>query len=84
MVTIWLALDRIVRDNGGLEFIRGSHLWGEKFQPMSTNDGYNWYPFDSGQDDGFVSAPNFEMEREKYEFISFDVEPGDAIAFHAI
>ena len=84
VVTIWLALDRIVKENGGLEFIRGSHLWGQRFQPMSTTDGQTYEPFDSGRDDGFVPAPDFDAERDKYEFISFDVDPGDAIAFHAL
>ena len=84
VVTIWLALDRIVKENGGLEFVRGSHLWGKQFYPLSVTDENTYEPFDSGRDDGFVLAPDYDAERDMFEFISFDVEPGDAIAFHAL
>ena len=32
-MTVWLALDRIVEENGALEFIRGSHLWDLQYEP---------------------------------------------------
>ena len=83
-VTIWLALDRIVKENGGLEFIRGSHRWDERFQPGSSIDGQTYEPYDSGVDDGFVPTPDFDAERDQHEFLSFDLEPGDALAFHAL
>lgn len=86
VVTIWLAFDRIVKLNGALEFIRGSNRWDKRFRPFSVADesGHTQEPFDSGLDDEFVPLPDFDAERDKHEFMSFDLEPGDAIAFHAL
>ena len=87
IVTIWLAFDRVTKDNAGLEFVRGSHLWDKQFQPMTIgDDGRTLVPFDSTGDDRFeyVSAPDFDAERHNYDFLSFDLEPGDALAFHPL
>ena len=32
----------------------------------------------------FVKIPNIESNRGKYEIISFDMNPGDLLAFHAL
>ena len=85
VVTIWIAFDRVVEKNGAMEFIRGSNHWGKRFQPYSTVDGgQTREPFESGLDDGMIPIPDFDAERDKHELVSFDVEPGDAIAFHAL
>ena len=83
--TIWLALDKIDKSNGGMELIPGSHRWGKRFQPLTSDDDELTHKrLDSDAKDGFSPIPDFDAERDKYEFLSFDVEPGDAIAFHAL
>ena len=84
VVTIWLAFDQVVKDNGALEFIRGSHLWGQRFQPLSAPGDGGDGPFESGLDDGLVPMPDFESERDDHEMVTFPLEPGDALAFHAL
>ena len=85
VVTVWLAFDRIGEENGGLEFIRGSHRWKARFQPYSSaNGGQTLEPFESGRDDGFEPIPDFDAKRDEHEILSFDLEPGDALAFHAL
>ncbi|MCY3732672.1 MAG: phytanoyl-CoA dioxygenase family protein, partial [Chloroflexi bacterium] len=32
---MWIGLDETTLENGGLEWIRGSHKWGEMFEPDS-------------------------------------------------
>ena len=85
VVTIWLAFDHITKENGALEFIRGSHRWKERFQPyQSAEGGRVLEPYHSGRDDGFVPIPDIDATRDDYEILSFDLAPGDALAFHAL
>ena len=41
--TIWLALDHVDLDNGAVEYVRGSHRWGERYFPQTFSgmDGMN-------------------------------------------
>ena len=82
--SIWMAFDRVVKENGALEFIRGSHRWYTKFQPVQTTGDDDIELYESGRDDGHVLAPDFDAERDNYEMLSFDLEPGDALAFHPL
>ena len=85
VVTIWLAFDRVVEANGAMKFIRGSHRWGKRFRPYSTLDsGVTREQFEPATDDGSEPVPDFDAEPDRYEILSFDLEPGDAIAFHAL
>jgi ectoine hydroxylase-related dioxygenase (phytanoyl-CoA dioxygenase family) len=75
---LWVALDPILRETS-LELIAGSHRWGRWFQPVrvGTNAPLN-------EKDGFDPMPDIDAHRENYEILSWDLEPGDAIAFHLL
>ena len=80
VVSIWLAFDKVSKENGGMEFFRGSHKWAKQFQPV-TADGSEGEvkPFDSN--DGYDELPDWEAERNQREMVFYDLEPGDALAF---
>ena len=80
-MTVWLAFDRIVKENGALEFIRGSHLWDQRYRPTTGNP-EKWVEPDP--DDGFVELPDFDAERDQHELLTYDLNPGDALAFHSL
>lgn len=73
--SIWLALDRIP-GTAALEFVRGSHMWGEH-NPQHFRDAS---PYEGT---GLASLPDIEGNRAAHDIVSFDLEPGDAILFHA-
>ena len=82
-MTVWLAFDPIIKDNGALEFIRGSHLWDLQYEPfVGFGDSGQTLEFQS--DEGYTPLPDFDGDRAKYELLTFDLEPGDAIAFHSL
>jgi ectoine hydroxylase-related dioxygenase (phytanoyl-CoA dioxygenase family) len=84
VLTVWLALDPIVRDNGALEFIRGSHRWNRRYRPFYTDDdGHPAHSFHADGDE-FDELPRFEDERDRHDIVWWDMEPGDAIAFHGL
>jgi len=73
---IWIPLDKVTRDNGGMEYIRGSHLWDKTYAPnlliSQTADPTSPYE----------KMPDIEANIDKYDVISFDVNPGDVIIHH--
>jgi ectoine hydroxylase-related dioxygenase (phytanoyl-CoA dioxygenase family) len=73
MVSMWVGLDSVTKESGAVEFVRGSHLWGNKFLPPS---------FGGGGDLGIENlepVPDIEAARGKYDIVHFDTEPGDII-----
>ena len=76
-VSMWIALDPVPRSTG-MEFVAGSHRWDRWFVPRRFVDNVSYA--DAG--DGFELVPDIDAERERHRIVSFDVEPGDVIAFH--
>lgn len=37
IVTLWLALDNVTDETGAVEYVKGSHRWGEHFRAVSFN-----------------------------------------------
>ena len=82
IMSFWVALDSVTIDSGALEFIRGSHRWGVWYQPetfakTAGDDQYERNP-------DYVDIPDIEADRSRYDIISWDLEPGDVYAFHAM
>ena len=83
VITIWLALDEITADSGSLEFIAGSHLWNLWFQPFEDGpDGSSKGIYELNPE--YQPLPDFDAERGRYRISSWSMNPGDAIAFHAL
>jgi ectoine hydroxylase-related dioxygenase (phytanoyl-CoA dioxygenase family) len=79
--SIWLALDSVSRESSGLEYVKGSHRWGREFRPAA---------FSEKNKDLFEEArhgepiPDFDALRDQYEFLSWDMEPGDCLVHQAL
>ena len=76
--SLWLALDVVGRDNGGLEFVRASHLGGRRYQP------FDFRGAGAVETDEFEPLPDVEARRGDFEILSWDLEPGDAVVFSAL
>lgn len=75
--SIWLPLERVTRENGGLQFIKGSHLR----KPQDLIDLVpNKVSRDQGK--GKYVLPDFDDYPDRFEFLHFDLEPGDCLVFH--
>jgi ectoine hydroxylase-related dioxygenase (phytanoyl-CoA dioxygenase family) len=79
LVSLWLPLDPVARDTC-VEYIRGSHRWGRWFRPKFFRKEAEFV----AQDPRFEELPDFDAERGRHEFLSWYMEPGDVIAFHAM
>ena len=73
---IWVALDPVSSENGRVEFLAGYHK-----HCIENDIHYGFAP-----DQGAGLCPNFEEERNNpdfpFEFVGFDMQPGDAVIFH--
>ncbi len=81
VVSFWLALDPTDLDNGGLEFVAGSHLWDRWFQPESFGK-TNASVYERNPD--YEAMPDIEAERDDHSILSWSLEPGDVLAFSAM
>lgn len=73
----WIPLDPITKEIT-IEFVRGSHKWDRMFAPFdSLTDGAR-HPSKV-----FERCPDIEAARDEYDIVSWELEPGDAMFFHA-
>ena len=77
MVSLWLALDP-VPESTCPRFVAGSHLWDTLYAPRAFKDGANYDDYQAG----YASVPDIDADPSAYQILSWDLEPGDAIAFH--
>ncbi len=75
IVSLWMTLDPVTRASSGLEFVRGSHRWTERFKAVTPN--HDPYMMDTE----LPTAPDFAKERSEHDVIGFDMEPGDVLVF---
>ena len=79
IVVMWVPVDP-VDEASCLELVKGSHQWCRQFERRMTNDGRD---LSLGEDDGeYEPVPDIDAQRESYEILSWDMGPGDCIAFH--
>lgn len=90
--SIWVALDPTPRD-ASLEFVAGSHGWGGTLMPRSyfarggdaAERFYTEFHGDAGRDQGpgFGQVPDIEADRDAYDIIGWELQPGDCVLFDA-
>jgi len=78
IVSMWLALDDVDQENSGLDYIKKSHLWPERFRSVSPD--YNPVLLDSD----LPFAPSNESLRDSPDRINWIMKPGDMILFHPL
>ena len=78
VMSFWLPLDPVTRESGALAFVAGSHRWERWFQPEPFAEGGAAYE----QGEGYEPMP--DIDAGGYRILSWDMEPGDALAFHAM
>ena len=72
----WIPVDPANATTGALQYVRGSHLWNTYYKP-------NMFIADvtfPGSDD--ADLPDIENNRDKFDIIHFNVEPGDIVVHH--
>jgi len=76
--SIWTPLDHVSNDTGAVEYVAGSHRWHNRYQAIDFTHR------DLFKDDELDRLPDIEANRKDYNILSWDMEPGDCIVFHAL
>lgn len=75
--TMWLALDAVSHANGAVEYIRGSHRWGERLKPVTFSGKAEF-------SEDLEPVPDIEADRNDYDIVHFELEPGDCTIHHGL
>jgi ectoine hydroxylase-related dioxygenase (phytanoyl-CoA dioxygenase family) len=81
VISIWIPVDRATPENGVVTYVRGSHLWGRKFRPQAFGQSGNSDAYD---DSPFEPMPDIDAARERYEFLTWSLDPGDVLVHHGM
>ncbi|GAB5470481.1 MAG: phytanoyl-CoA dioxygenase family protein [Rhodospirillales bacterium] len=77
IATLWLALDPATSETGAMEFVAGSHRWGQRFKAVSFDPKQTYV-------ENLPAVPDIEAARGDYPIISYDLEPGDCTLHHGL
>jgi ectoine hydroxylase-related dioxygenase (phytanoyl-CoA dioxygenase family) len=78
-VSFWIPLDPVPREST-LEFVAGSHAAGTWFMPRTFVEETPMV-FEPGT---LADVPDVEADRGAHEIVGWELEPGDAVAFHML
>ena len=78
-VSFWIPLDPVPREST-LEFVAGSQAPGTWYMPRSFVE-ESPMVFEPG---ALAEVPDVEASRDEHEILAWQLEPGDAVAFHML
>ncbi len=76
--SIWMPLDPVQRRTSGLEYVRGSHRWAERFKAITPD--HNDFMVNPDLQD----VPDIDAHRDDYDLVNWDMDPGDVLIFHPL
>ena len=82
VLSFWIALDAVTAETGAVEFVAGSHRWNRWFQPQPFGRTPALSEYEPNPH--FEEIPDIERQRASYDIVHWELEPGDAIAFHGL
>ena len=77
LCSIWLALDPVTKESGAVEYVKGSHKWGQQYL-AETFKGKGCYKSD------LPKIPDIEAMRGDLEIMQWELAPGDCVVHHAL
>lgn len=91
VLSTWVPMDAATPENGVVTYVKGSHMWNKFFpiQPFSEVPGAEpepWTPdspYDRPDGPGRTLA-DVRNHPENYEFLTWNVEPGDILVHHPL
>lgn len=77
--SVWIPLDGVTASTGALEFVRGSHLWSQRFCPSDFDSGAVRMTRADEQ-----PVPDIDAVVEPADRVVAAAEPGDCVVFHSL
>lgn len=79
VLSVWVPFDPVSAETGALRYVKGSHLWGQRFTPTDFGPKQRAVPGVAGD-----PAPDVDAHPERYEFLSWELAPGDCLVHHGM
>jgi ectoine hydroxylase-related dioxygenase (phytanoyl-CoA dioxygenase family) len=79
VLSIWVPFDPVSEETGALRYVKGSHRWGRRFTPTDFGRAQRAVPGVTGE-----SPPDIDANPERYETLSWNLEPGDCLVHHGM
>lgn len=79
VLSIWVPFDRVTEASGALRYVKGSHLWGQRFCPRDFGAGQR-----ALHDLGGETPPEVDADPARYQVLSWELEPGDCLIHHGM
>jgi ectoine hydroxylase-related dioxygenase (phytanoyl-CoA dioxygenase family) len=79
IVVFWTPLDPVNKQTC-LEVVRASHDWGKWFVPVLFRNNHGF----ENNDPRYEAVPDMQTTSANYDYLSWDMQPGDCIAFHGL
>ena len=76
--SLWIALDPVTLDSGGMEYVAGSHKWQKFCAPEAFNSDSRFNDLD------IQRVPDIDGNRDDYRILSWDLAPGDCLVHHVM
>jgi ectoine hydroxylase-related dioxygenase (phytanoyl-CoA dioxygenase family) len=73
-------MEPVTRATSGLEYVKGSHRWGRRFDPEDFGE----QSVAATRADENEKIPDFDANRAAFEFLNWDMQPGDALVHNAL
>lgn len=78
IASLWTSVDPVDASSSALEFVAGSHRWPQRFRAIAI-DGT-----DLTTGTKMDEIPDIDADRSKFDILSWELEPGDALLFHGL
>lgn len=82
IISVWVPFDPATVESGVVVYVKGSHKWGKMFAPATF--GKNTGFADIYSKAGLEPLPDVEANRDDYEILSWELEPGDVLIHHPL
>ena len=82
ILSVWVPFDDVTRDTGMVQYVNGSHQWGQEFgaRAFGQNSEYEKTAALQGKK---LSVEDVEANLDQYEISCWDVNVGDVVIHHA-
>lgn len=77
VATLWLALDPVTAESGAVEYVKGSHRWGQRYKPATFSGDHDY-------SEHLPPVPDIDARRAELEILQFEMAPGDCTLHHGL
>lgn len=80
VMSVWVPFDPADEESGVVVYVKGSHKWGKVYAPHAFGDKSGFGEIYAKA--GLEPLPDIEENRDQYEVLSWEMEPGDVLIHH--